>query len=106
MSTGPLDERTIGSVARPDRELTDEELAQAEVLITDLHRRLMPPRPLTPAQVEALRLIAKGYRYADAADALQISQSALKARITAARQYLRARTTAEAIQRAASYDLI
>jgi LuxR family transcriptional regulator len=56
--------------------------------------------------VEALRLIAKGYRYADAADALQISQSALKARITAARQYLRARTTAEAIQRAASYDLI
>ncbi|MDC1058615.1 autoinducer binding domain-containing protein [Planktomarina temperata] len=106
VSTGSLDARTIGSVARPDRELTDEELAQAEVLITDLHRRLMPPRPLTPAQLEALRLIAKGYRYADAADALQISQSALKARITAARQHLRARTTAEAIQRAASYDLI
>ena len=106
VSTGPFDARTIGSVARPDRELTDEELAQAEVLITDLHRRLMPPRPLTPAQVEALRLIAKGHRYADAADALQISQSALKARITAARQHLRGRSTAEAIQRAASYDLL
>ena len=71
-----------------------------------LHRRVMPPRPLSTAQVEALRLIAKGYRYADAAGALQISQSALKARITAARQQLHARTTAEAIQRAASCNLI
>jgi len=44
--------------------------------------------------------------YTDAMDVLQISQSALKAQITAARQHLRARTTAEAIQRAASYDLI
>ena len=106
VSTGPLDARTIGSLARSDRELTDQELARAEVIITQLHQRLMPPRPLTRAQVEALRLIAKGYRYADAAKALQISQSALKARITAARHHLRARTTAEAIQRAASYDLI
>jgi len=106
VSTGPLDARTIGSLAGSDRELTDEELARAEVLITELHRRLMPPRPLTLAQVEALRLIAKGYRYADATKALQISQSALKARITAARHHLRACTTAEAIQRASSYDLI
>ena len=90
VSTGPLDARTIGSLARSDRELTDQELARAEVIITQLHQRL----------------IAKGYRYADAAKALQISQSALKARITAARHHLRARTTAEAIQRAASYDLI
>ena len=106
VSTGPLDARTIGSLARSDRELTDDELAQAEMLITVLHRLLMPPRPLTPAQVAALRLIAQGHRYADAADALQISQSALKARITAARRHLRARTTAEAIQREAFYDLI
>ena len=42
----------------------------------------------------------------DTADAFQISQSALKARITAARQHLHARTTAEATQRAASCDLI
>ena len=106
VSTGPLDARTIGSVARSDREFSDEELVRVELLITDLHQRVMPPRPLSTAQVEALRLIAKGYRYADAADALQISQSALKARITAARQHLHARTTAEAIQRAASCDLI
>ena len=69
VSTGPLDARTIGSLARSDLELTDEELARAEVLITELHQRLMPSRPLTLVQVEALRLIAKGYRYADAAKA-------------------------------------
>ena len=106
VSTGPLDARTIGSVARSDREFSDEELVRVELLITDLHRRVMPPRPLSTAQVEALCLIAKGYRYADSADALQLSQRALKARITAARQHLHARTTAEAIQRAASCDLI
>jgi hypothetical protein len=39
-------------------------------------------------------------------DVLQTSQSALKAQITAAREHLRARTTAEAIQRVASYHLI
>jgi LuxR family transcriptional regulator len=61
---------------------------------------------LSTAQAEALSLIAKRYRYADAADASQISQSALKARITAVRQHLHARTTAEAIQRAASCNLI
>ena len=80
-------------------------LTLVEVFITDLHWQLMPPRPLTPAQVKALRLIGKGYLYTDAMDALQISQSALKAQITAARQYLRARNTAEAIQQAYSCDL-
>lgn len=85
VSIGPLDARTIGSVARSEREFSDEELVRVELLITDLHRQVMLPRPLSTAQAEALRFIAKGYRYADAADALQISQSALKARITAAR---------------------
>ena len=75
VSAGPLGARGIGRLSRSDLELTDEELARAEVLITELHQRLMPSRPLTLVQVEALRLIDKGYRYADAAKALQISQS-------------------------------
>jgi LuxR family transcriptional regulator len=61
VSNGPLNARTIGSVARSDREFSDEELVWVELLITDLHRRVMPPRPLSTAQVEALRLIAKVY---------------------------------------------
>jgi len=61
VSNGPLNARTIGSVARSDREFSDEELVWVELLITDLHRRVMPPRPFSTAQVEALRLIAKVY---------------------------------------------
>jgi LuxR family transcriptional regulator len=61
---------------------------------------------LTKAQVEALRCIAQGDRHAAAAAKLGISESALKARLTAARHNLMARTTAEAIQRAKDYRLL
>jgi LuxR family transcriptional regulator len=53
-----------------------------------------------------LRLIAAGDRHAAAAAKLGISESALKARLTAARQRLMARTTAEALQRAQEYRLL
>jgi len=65
-----------------------------------------PPESLTPAQIQALRLIAAGDRHAAAAAKLGISESALKARLNAARQRLLARTTAEAIQRAKDYRLL
>ncbi|MEL7177474.1 MAG: LuxR C-terminal-related transcriptional regulator, partial [Pseudomonadota bacterium] len=65
-----------------------------------------PPENLTPAQIEALKLIAEGHRHAAAAAELNISESALKARLTSARQRLLARTTAEAIQRARDYRLL
>ena len=55
---------------------------------------------------EALGLIASGMRHADAAKKVNISQSALKARLTAARTKLLARTTAEAIQRAKDYRML
>ena len=65
-----------------------------------------PPDSLTTAQIDALRLIAAGDRYAAAAAKLNISESALKARLISARQRLMARTTAEAIQRAKDYRLL
>jgi LuxR family transcriptional regulator len=65
-----------------------------------------PPDSLTGAQIDALRLIANGSRYAAAAAQLGISESALKARLKSARERLLARTTAEAIQRAIEYKLL
>jgi LuxR family transcriptional regulator len=65
-----------------------------------------PPTKLSKAQVDALRLIADGDRYAAAAAKLKISESALKARLNSVRQALLARTTAEAVQRARDYRLI
>lgn len=106
VSCGPMSSRTIASASRDDREFTDEEIAEFAGLIEQLHDITEPPKSLTDAQIEALRCIAEGDRHAAAAAKLGISESALKARLSAARQSLLARTTAEAIQRARDYRLL
>ncbi|MBK1637234.1 helix-turn-helix transcriptional regulator [Rhodovulum adriaticum] len=106
ISWGPITSRTIASVARADREFEDAEIEQIQALVRRLHDMTEPPRELTKAQVEALKCIADGDRHAAAACKLGISESALKARLTSARQRLMARTTAEAIQRAKDYGLL
>ncbi len=106
ISCGPISSRTIASVARADREFEDIEIEELEALVRRLHDITEPPQKLTKAQIEALKCIADGDRYAAAAAKLGISESALKARLTSARQRLMSRTTAEAIQRAKDYGLL
>lgn len=106
VSCGPTNSRTISGVARADREFNDDEIAHIRDVILRLHDLTEPPESLTKAQTEALRLIAAGDRHAAAAAKLNISESALKARLTSARQRLMARTTAEAIQRAKDFQLL
>jgi LuxR family transcriptional regulator len=103
---GPIKSRTIASFAREDREFRDEEIVKLERAVMRLHELSEPPEALTEAQIEALRCIAGGDRFAAAAEKLGISESALKARISTARDRLMARTTAEAIQRAKDNRLI
>ena len=106
VSHGPTSSRSIGAFARRDREFDDHEIAKIEETVQMLHDEATPPESLTPAQRMALRKIASGYRYAEAAALLGISESALKARLKSARDRLYARTTAEAIQRAQEYNLL
>ncbi|WP_343081979.1 helix-turn-helix transcriptional regulator [Ostreiculturibacter nitratireducens] len=106
ISYGPISSRTIASVARGDREFDDGEIARVEKIVHRLHDITEPPQELTKAQIEALKCIAGGDRHAAAAAKLGISESALKARLTSARQRLMARTTAEAIQRAKDARLL
>ena len=106
VACGPIKSRTIASFARQDREFLDHEIAACAVIVHRLHDVTEPPEELTRAQIEALKCIAGGDRFAAAAVKLGISESALKARITSARIRLMARTTAEAIQRAKDYRLI
>lgn len=106
VSCGPKKSRTIASASRSDREFADDEIAAFEKLIHQLHDITEPPKSLTDAQIEALRCIAEGDRHAAAAARLNISESALKARLSSARSSLLARTTAEAIQRARDYRLL
>lgn len=106
VSHGPVASRSIGGFARSDREFTDLEIQQIHTTVRLLHQDSTPPESLTPAQRHALRLVAKGHRHVEAAALLGISDSALKARLKAARDRLFARTTAEAIQRAQEYKLL
>lgn len=106
VSCGPMKSRTIASAARSDRDFDDSEMAEFARIIEQLHHITEPPDSLTKAQIEALRCLAEGDRHAAAAARLRISESALKARLSAARTALLARTTAEAIQRARDYRLL
>lgn len=106
VSCGELKSRTIAGAAHPDREFTDTEVDRIAAIVRHLHGITEPPDRLTQAQREALSLIAAGDRHTAAAAKLNISESALKARLNAARERLMARTTAEAIQRAKDYGLL
>jgi len=106
VSCGEMTSRTIASFAHPEREFTDAEIDTIAATIRRLHDILKPPESLTKAQVEALRCIAEGDRYAAAAAKLGISESAFKARLISARERLDARTTAEALQRAKDLRLL
>jgi LuxR family transcriptional regulator, quorum-sensing system regulator SdiA len=106
VACGPIKSRTIASFARADREFEDTEIEAVAGIVHRLHAATEPPEALTQAQIEALRCIAGGDRIAGAAAKLGISESALKARITSARNRLMARTTAEAIQRAKDFRLM
>lgn len=106
VSCGPVTSRTIAGASRGDREFTEQEMAAISGVVLRLHHETEPPDNLTKAEMEALRIIASGERYAQGADTLGISESALKARLASARKKLFARTTAEAIQRAKEYRLL
>lgn len=106
ISCGPMSSRTIASIARADREFTDEEISSISGTVLHLHHETEPPDNLTRAEIEALQVVASGERYAAGAARLGISESALKARLSSARDKLFARTSAEAIQRARDYRLL
>lgn len=106
VACGPIRSRTIASAAREDREFDHDEMEAFARIISQMHDVTEPPNSLTQAQIDALRLIAEGDRHAAAAAKLDISESALKARLSSARTNLLARTTAEAIQRARDYRLL
>ena len=106
ISCGPITSRSIVGMASNEREFSDEEIAEAVRIVHNLHFAAEPPTELTPAQVEALRLLADGDRHAAAAAKLGISESAFKARLQSARVRLDARTTAQALKKAREYQLL
>lgn len=99
-------QRSFGTFARPDREFTDEELAQLNLYVRACHEAMLPPQNLTEAELVALRLLKDGLRLKQIAWRLGISEGAVKQRLKNARLKLSAKTVAEAIAMAASFRLV
>lgn len=85
------------SVGRADRELTDEENAQVGALFREMLDRLQLSSGLTTAEIEVLRLLARGMTQNEIADDLGIGRDAIKKRIERARVVLGAKNAAHAI---------
>lgn len=98
--------RSFGSFARHDREFTGCELEFLNGAVGELHQALAPTRLLTKAETDALEMLASGLMLKQIAYQLDISQSAVKLRLTNARSKLGARTNTQAVGQAKEYGWI
>lgn len=98
--------RSFGSFARHDREFKDHELEFLSGAVGELHQALTSVRPLTKAETDVLEMLASGLMLKQIAHQLDISQSAVKLRLTNARSKLGARTNTQAVGLAKGYGWI
>jgi LuxR family transcriptional regulator len=103
---GPEGLRSFGCFIRSDREFSEEELELLLGHVRARHDAMAPPRNITAAEIEALRLIKSGQRLKQIAHQLGVTEGAVKQRLKNARLKLSAKTGAEAISRATAFGLI
>lgn len=98
--------RSYGLFFRNDRDFTDSELQALGLILESAHSGTKMERNLTANEVEALKMLASGMRLQQIADQLEISESAVKARLNNAKSKLGARTASQAASLAASKRLL
>lgn len=98
--------RSVLSVARSDRELTDDEMIRLAENLDALLQRARNDRTLTSKELEALQCLANDMTLEVAARHLGVSTAAIKARLSAARQRLGAETNYHAVAVAMRAKLI
>lgn len=98
--------RSIATFGRADREFEDAELTHLHKFIQKLHDTATPPTNITNAEIEALLLLKRGLIIKEVAAELNISENAVKQRMSNARRKLGAKTTIHAASLAQQYGLI
>ena len=99
-------EFSFGLFARADREFEFDELARLRKLLREAHAKHDRPRNLTPAELETLGMIKDGLLMKEIANALGVSESAIKQRLKNARLKLGAKTGAQAAAKATMLGMI
>jgi DNA-binding CsgD family transcriptional regulator len=97
--------RTFGCFAREDRELNEVEIKLAEATLRAAHLH-EAGSALTRAQSDALRLLSQGMRLKEIAQSLDVSESAVKARLKSAMARMGARTPVQAAAIASQKGLL
>jgi len=98
--------RSIATFGRSDREYEDAELAHLHKFVQELHNAATPPTNITNAEIEALLLLKRGLIIKEVAAELNISENAVKQRMSNVRRKLHAKTTIHAASLAQQYGLI
>lgn len=105
LSTTEGGKRSLLSLARHDRELTDEELGQALKILDQLAAATFSAK-LSIEETDTLRLAANGLAQKEIAATLNVAEATVKARLTKAKDKLGAKNTTHAVTIALSEKLI
>ncbi len=98
--------RSFGSFCRSDREFAEDELEELSARILQLHRDYAPPKTLTKAELEALRMVKDGLLVKEIAGILGVTEGAVKQRLKNAKLKLGAKTSTQAATMASDFGLV
>ena len=102
----PEGQRSFASFARADREFDELEGRLLLAYLTRRHVEMVPPRNLTPAELEALAMVKDGKRLKQIAFDLGVTEGAVKQRLKNAKIKLQAKTSTQAATLARQFKLI
>ncbi len=98
--------RSIATFSRADREYENAELTHLQKFIQAQHDAATPSINITNAEIEVLLFLKRGLIIKEVAAELNISENAVKQRMSNARRKLGAKTTIHAASLAQQYGLI
>lgn len=99
-------QRSFGYFTRDDREFDNGEMEEVLAHVARLHDAHRPPTSLTPAELEALRMVKDGMRLKQIAHHLGVTEGAVKLRLRGAKAKLHAATSTQAATLASGFGLI
>lgn len=98
--------KSVLSLAREDREFTDEEMLLLSSMMDRLVEDVALDRSLSHLELDTLRLLRDGLPHKDIATALHVSVSAVKFRLNSARHKLGAQSNVHALALALQRNLL
>ena len=98
--------KSVLSIARSDREFSDEELNRIDTALQDYLHEYEEPVSITDAEVEMLQMLANDYTVTEAAKELGITTSSAKERLSRARKRLGCKNNFRAVALAYRRKLI